>query len=46
MMEWQRQDAGDLVTIAFGRIHALEARDRARTKDAGHQDGPADAGSS
>ncbi|GJY46631.1 putative reverse transcriptase domain-containing protein [Tanacetum coccineum] len=25
MMEWQRQDAGDLVTTAFGRIHALEA---------------------
>ncbi|GKE53592.1 hypothetical protein Tco_1488748 [Tanacetum coccineum] len=45
-MEWQRQDVGDLVTTAFGRIHALEARDRARTRDAGHQDGPADAGSS
>nr|GEX88907.1 hypothetical protein [Tanacetum cinerariifolium] len=27
-MEWQRQDACDLVTSAFGRIHALEARDR------------------
>ncbi|GJS63557.1 putative reverse transcriptase domain-containing protein [Tanacetum coccineum] len=37
------QKARDLVTTAFGRIHALEARDRARTRDAGHQDGPADA---
>ncbi|GJZ20366.1 hypothetical protein Tco_0556956 [Tanacetum coccineum] len=26
-MEWQRQDAGDLVTTTFRRIHALEARD-------------------
>ncbi|GJT08103.1 hypothetical protein Tco_0842565 [Tanacetum coccineum] len=26
-MEWQRQEAGDMVTRAFGRIHALEARD-------------------
>ncbi|GJT76721.1 putative reverse transcriptase domain-containing protein [Tanacetum coccineum] len=41
-MEWQRQDAGDLVTTAFGRIHALEARDRAHTRDAGPQNGPAD----
>nr|GEU62708.1 integrase, catalytic region, zinc finger, CCHC-type, peptidase aspartic, catalytic [Tanacetum cinerariifolium] len=45
-IEWQRQDAGDLVTTAFGRIHALEARDRARTRDAEHQYGPADVGSS
>ncbi|GKA05981.1 putative reverse transcriptase domain-containing protein [Tanacetum coccineum] len=44
--EWQRQDPGDLVIITFGRIHALEARDRARTRDAGHQDGSADVGSS
>nr|GEX17393.1 hypothetical protein [Tanacetum cinerariifolium] len=28
-MEWQRQQAGDMVTSAFGRIHALEARYRA-----------------
>nr|GEZ09388.1 hypothetical protein [Tanacetum cinerariifolium] len=28
-MEWQRQDAGDMVTSAFRRIHALEARDPA-----------------
>nr|GEV68797.1 hypothetical protein [Tanacetum cinerariifolium] len=40
------EDAGDLVTIAFGRIHALEARDRARTRDTGPQDRPADVGSS
>ncbi|GKA06441.1 putative reverse transcriptase domain-containing protein [Tanacetum coccineum] len=40
------QDVCDLVTTAFGRIHALKARDRARTRDAGHQDGPADVGSS
>ncbi|GJZ57593.1 hypothetical protein Tco_0613087 [Tanacetum coccineum] len=33
MMEWQRQNAGDLVTTAFGRIHALEARDQARPND-------------
>ncbi|GJX60724.1 hypothetical protein Tco_0292114 [Tanacetum coccineum] len=26
-MEWQRQDAGDLVTTTFRCIHALEARD-------------------
>ncbi|GKD83157.1 hypothetical protein Tco_1349996 [Tanacetum coccineum] len=26
-IEWQRQDAGDLVTTAFGRILALEARE-------------------
>ncbi|GJV78621.1 hypothetical protein Tco_1514491 [Tanacetum coccineum] len=45
-MEWQRHDASDLVTTDFGRIHALEARDRARTRDAEHQDGPADVGSS
>ncbi|GJZ99093.1 putative reverse transcriptase domain-containing protein [Tanacetum coccineum] len=32
-MEWQRQNAGDLVTTAFGRIHALEARDQARPND-------------
>ncbi|GJU94427.1 putative reverse transcriptase domain-containing protein [Tanacetum coccineum] len=32
-MEWQRQDVGDLVTKAFGRIHALEARDQARLDD-------------
>ncbi|GJR74376.1 hypothetical protein Tco_0086741 [Tanacetum coccineum] len=25
MMEWQRQQVGDVVTSAFGRIHALEA---------------------
>ncbi|GJS75972.1 reverse transcriptase domain-containing protein [Tanacetum coccineum] len=28
-MEWQRQKAGDMVTIAYVRIHALEARDPA-----------------
>ncbi|GKE57656.1 hypothetical protein Tco_1496841 [Tanacetum coccineum] len=33
-MEWQRQQVGDMMTSAFGRIHALEARDRARTGDA------------
>ncbi|GJX20401.1 hypothetical protein Tco_0223078 [Tanacetum coccineum] len=32
-MEWQRQEAGDMVTRAYGRIHALEARDRARPDD-------------
>nr|GFB41089.1 reverse transcriptase domain-containing protein [Tanacetum cinerariifolium] len=32
-IEWQRYDAGDLVTTAFGRIHALKARDRARPDD-------------
>ncbi|GJX55386.1 hypothetical protein Tco_0285283 [Tanacetum coccineum] len=26
-MEWQRQQVGDMLTSAFGRIHALEARD-------------------
>nr|GEX58979.1 hypothetical protein [Tanacetum cinerariifolium] len=26
-MKWQRHDEGDMVTSAFGRIHALEARD-------------------
>ncbi|GKB09931.1 reverse transcriptase domain-containing protein [Tanacetum coccineum] len=31
--EWRGQDVGDLVTSAFGRIHALEARDRARPDD-------------
>ncbi|GJX74166.1 hypothetical protein Tco_0312761 [Tanacetum coccineum] len=45
-MEWQRHQAGDMVTSAFGRIHALEAGDRARAGDARSQDGPADAGSS
>ncbi|GJV56624.1 hypothetical protein Tco_1457629 [Tanacetum coccineum] len=45
-IEWQRQDACDLVTTTFRRIHALEARDRARTRDAGPKDGPADTGSS
>ncbi|GKD89606.1 hypothetical protein Tco_1365113 [Tanacetum coccineum] len=45
-MEWQRQQAGDMVTSAFRCIHALAARDRARTGDTGPQDGPADAGSS
>ncbi|GJX41761.1 hypothetical protein Tco_0256751 [Tanacetum coccineum] len=39
-MEWQRQEAGDMVTSAFGRIHALEARDPA------HPDGLEDAISS
>ncbi|GKB71284.1 hypothetical protein Tco_0932696 [Tanacetum coccineum] len=33
MMEWQRQEAGDMVTRAFGRIHALESRDPARLDD-------------
>ncbi|GKE04879.1 hypothetical protein Tco_1396897 [Tanacetum coccineum] len=28
-MKWQRQEAGDMVTRAFGLIHALEARDPA-----------------
>ncbi|GJR67850.1 hypothetical protein Tco_0013915 [Tanacetum coccineum] len=32
-MEWQRQEACDMVTRAFGRIHALEARDPARLDD-------------
>ncbi|GJS41632.1 hypothetical protein Tco_0566675 [Tanacetum coccineum] len=32
-MEWQRQDTSDLVTKAFGHIHALEARDRAHPDD-------------
>ncbi|GJY40670.1 hypothetical protein Tco_0427940 [Tanacetum coccineum] len=32
-MEWQRQEAGDMVTRAFGCIHALEARDPARLDD-------------
>ncbi|GKC48194.1 hypothetical protein Tco_1065916, partial [Tanacetum coccineum] len=32
-MEWQRQHAGDMVTSAFRRIRALEARDRARLDD-------------
>ncbi|GKE69393.1 hypothetical protein Tco_1527465, partial [Tanacetum coccineum] len=29
-MEWERQQVGDMVTSAFGRIHALEARYQAR----------------
>ncbi|GKB20458.1 hypothetical protein Tco_0854381 [Tanacetum coccineum] len=29
-MEWQRQEACDMVTSAFGRIHALQARDTRR----------------
>ncbi|GKB37078.1 putative reverse transcriptase domain-containing protein [Tanacetum coccineum] len=33
MMEWQRQQADDMVTSDFRRIHALEARDRARPDD-------------
>nr|GEY12830.1 integrase, catalytic region, zinc finger, CCHC-type, peptidase aspartic, catalytic [Tanacetum cinerariifolium] len=33
MMEWQSQDVGDLVTKAFGRIHALEAKDQAHPDD-------------
>ncbi|GKE49407.1 hypothetical protein Tco_1480665 [Tanacetum coccineum] len=33
-MEWRRQQACDMMTSAFGRIHALEARDRAHTGDA------------
>nr|GEW22443.1 hypothetical protein [Tanacetum cinerariifolium] len=45
-MEWQRQQACDMVTSAFGRIHVLEARDRACTRDAGPQDGPTDDDSS
>nr|GEV81300.1 hypothetical protein [Tanacetum cinerariifolium] len=45
-IEWQRQQAGDMMTSAFRRIHALEAKDRPHTKDAGPQDGPVDAGSS
>ncbi|GKC71719.1 hypothetical protein Tco_1117602 [Tanacetum coccineum] len=32
-IEWQRQQASDMVTTTFGRIHALEARDRARPDD-------------
>nr|GEX84230.1 reverse transcriptase domain-containing protein [Tanacetum cinerariifolium] len=44
-IEWQRQQAGDMMTSAFRRIHALEAKDRPHTKDAGPQDGPVDAGS-
>ncbi|GJX00355.1 hypothetical protein Tco_0184268 [Tanacetum coccineum] len=32
-IEWQRQEAGDMVTKAFGRIHALEARDPAHPDD-------------
>ncbi|GJX41757.1 hypothetical protein Tco_0256747 [Tanacetum coccineum] len=32
-MEWQRQEAGDMVTRAYGRIHALEAKDPARLDD-------------
>ncbi|GJZ15148.1 putative reverse transcriptase domain-containing protein [Tanacetum coccineum] len=39
-IEWQRQDAGDMVTKSFGRIHALEARDPA------HHNGVEDTGSS
>ncbi|GJY47641.1 hypothetical protein Tco_0436704 [Tanacetum coccineum] len=46
VMTAMEEDAGDLVTTAFGHIHALEARDRASTIDTGHQDGPADAGRS
>nr|GEX55603.1 hypothetical protein [Tanacetum cinerariifolium] len=43
----QMQDAHelhirDMVNIAFRRIHALEAGDRAHTRDAGPKDGPAD----
>ncbi|GJS41629.1 putative reverse transcriptase domain-containing protein [Tanacetum coccineum] len=33
IVEEQRQDTSDLVTKAFGRIHALEARDRAYPDD-------------
>ncbi|GJX78111.1 hypothetical protein Tco_0324922 [Tanacetum coccineum] len=32
-IEWQRQQTSDMVTSAFGRIHALEARDRAHPND-------------
>ncbi|GJY55038.1 hypothetical protein Tco_0446702 [Tanacetum coccineum] len=32
-MEWQRQEVGDMVTRAFGHIHALEARDPAHPYD-------------
>nr|GEX67122.1 hypothetical protein [Tanacetum cinerariifolium] len=32
-MEWQRQQAGDMLTSSFGCIHALEARDRALLND-------------
>ncbi|GJS66644.1 hypothetical protein Tco_0681208 [Tanacetum coccineum] len=32
-IEWQRQQISDMVTSAFGRIHALEARDRAHPDD-------------
>ncbi|GKB04367.1 hypothetical protein Tco_0832510 [Tanacetum coccineum] len=33
MMEWQRREAGDMVTRAYRRIHALEARDPAHPDD-------------
>nr|GEW91301.1 putative reverse transcriptase domain-containing protein [Tanacetum cinerariifolium] len=33
MMDWQRHEACDMVTRAFGRIHALEARDPTRPDD-------------
>ncbi|GJS74709.1 putative reverse transcriptase domain-containing protein [Tanacetum coccineum] len=39
-MEWQRQEAGDMVTLAYGRIHALETRDPA------HHNGVEETGSS
>ncbi|GJU41991.1 hypothetical protein Tco_1194948 [Tanacetum coccineum] len=40
---WSRsEDRSTALKASFGRIHALEARDRARTRDARHQDGPAD----
>ncbi|GJW07885.1 hypothetical protein Tco_1570308 [Tanacetum coccineum] len=39
-MEWQRHEVGDMVTRAYGRIHALEARDPT------HPDDVEDAGSS
>ncbi|GKD00639.1 hypothetical protein Tco_1170913 [Tanacetum coccineum] len=32
-MEWQRQQAGDMVTSAFGRIYAFEARDPTHHND-------------
>ncbi|GJT52690.1 hypothetical protein Tco_0978847 [Tanacetum coccineum] len=32
-MEWQRQEACDMMTRAYGRIHALEARDPTRPDD-------------
>ncbi|GJY11947.1 hypothetical protein Tco_0381256 [Tanacetum coccineum] len=32
-MEWQRQEAGDMMTRAFGHIHLLEARDLACLDD-------------